>query len=49
MSLLVIGGDALEPADRDRLFLERVPCGRPARTDGRMCVPESRETHSTSN
>ena len=37
-------------ADRSRPAVPRgAPCGRRARTDGRMCAPEFPGTHSTSN
>ena len=46
---LVVGGDALEPADGDRLLLRRARAGRRARTGGRRCAPECRGTRSTSS
>jgi len=47
--ILEIGGDALQPANCDRSFLDTARGGTQARTDDRRCVPEFPETHSIAN
>ena len=47
--VLVVGGDALQAADRDRLAPRPGRAGRPARRAGRRCGRESRERHWSSS